>query len=68
MGDTPVLEGIQIDQTIIPTDESGRILIPYRSGAYAYPYISATDILEIGLLSGYCQQNNFYWRNGNRPW
>ncbi len=43
---TPVLEGLQLDQTIIPTDETGSILIPYRVGAYAYPYISATDILE----------------------
>ena len=45
-GNDSVLEGIQLDQTIIPTDETGSILIPFRVGAYAYPYISATDILE----------------------
>ena len=45
-GTNSVLEGIQIDQTIIPTDETGSILIPFRVGAYAFPYISATDILE----------------------
>ncbi|MDI1351401.1 MAG: adenylate/guanylate cyclase domain-containing protein [bacterium] len=45
-GNTPVLEGIQLDQTIIPTDETGSMLIPFRVGAYAYPYISATDVLE----------------------
>jgi adenylate cyclase len=40
------LKGIKIDQTVIPTDETGKVLIPFRVGAYAYPYISATDILE----------------------
>jgi len=41
-----VLEGVQMDEVIIPTDEQGRILIPFRARAYAYPYFSATDILE----------------------
>ncbi|RUR06105.1 CHASE2 domain-containing protein [Legionella sp. km772] len=45
-GRTSVLEGLQLDQTLIPTDETGSILIPFRVGAYAYPYISASDILE----------------------
>lgn len=45
-GTKTVLEGVQIDQTIIPTDETGKLLIPFRIGAYAFPYLSATDILN----------------------
>jgi adenylate cyclase len=45
-GDREVLEGIKIDQFVIPTDEMGRMLIPFRGQAYTFPYFSATDILE----------------------
>ncbi|MFY7697969.1 MAG: CHASE2 domain-containing protein [Legionella sp.] len=40
------LEGIQMDETIIPTDERGRVLIPFRVGPYAFPYFSASEILN----------------------
>lgn len=30
----------------IPTDEFGRVLIPYRGGQKSFPYISASDILH----------------------
>lgn len=42
----PIIEGIQLENMIIPTDEKGRVLIPFRVGAYAFPYFSATDILK----------------------
>lgn len=45
-GDSERLEGIKLDELIIPTDAMGRVWIPYREGAYAYPFFSATDILN----------------------
>jgi adenylate cyclase len=45
-GNTRDLEGIKIDNFTIPTDTTGRILIPFRAGPYGYPYYSATDILS----------------------
>jgi adenylate cyclase len=40
------LEGIQLDNILIPTDEKGRILIPFRGPPFSFPYISAIDVLE----------------------
>lgn len=45
-GETCVLEGVKLDQWIIPTDPWGRILIPFRGPVYSLPYISAIDVLE----------------------
>lgn len=45
-GSSTILEGIQMDQFVIPTDERGRILIPFRGGPYTFPFYSATDILQ----------------------
>ncbi len=41
-----VLEGIKLDQEFIPTDATGRMLIPFRGPAYTFPYISAVDVLN----------------------
>ena len=50
------LESIELVDRKIPTDEFGRILIPYKGPAKTYPYISATDVLmdrvEPGTLEG----------------
>ncbi|MBS0628960.1 MAG: adenylate/guanylate cyclase domain-containing protein [Verrucomicrobia bacterium] len=43
---TAVLEGIKLDQQFIPTDATGRMLIPFRGPPYTFPYIAATDILN----------------------
>lgn len=41
-----VLEGIKLDQQYIPTDSTGRMLIPFRGTSYTFPYISAVDVLN----------------------
>lgn len=43
------LTGIRMSQTVIPTDEEGRVLVPYIGPSFSYPYISATDILHGNL-------------------
>jgi len=40
------VQGIQIGNLSIPTDESGRILINYRGEEKSFPHISITDILS----------------------
>ena len=49
--DSTVLDGIQLDQFVIPTNEEGGVLIPFRGGPYTFPYFSATDILENRVAS-----------------
>ncbi|OOZ36543.1 hypothetical protein BOW51_06710 [Solemya velesiana gill symbiont] len=45
--ETPVIERILLPGTLaIPTDEQGRVLVPYRSPGENYNYISATDVLN----------------------
>lgn len=52
MGVKPGREEITIDKHgrimghYIPTDEYGRILVPYKGPAKSYPYVSATDLLH----------------------
>jgi adenylate cyclase len=38
--------GLKLGNQIIPTDEYGRVLIPFKGPAKSYPYISATDLLH----------------------
>jgi len=38
--------GLKLGREIIPTDEYGRVLIPFKGPAKSYPYISATDLLQ----------------------
>jgi adenylate cyclase len=40
------LRGIRMGQILIPTDEQGRVLVPYIGPSGSYPYISATDVLR----------------------
>ncbi len=40
------ITGIKLGRKVIPTDEFGRVLIPFKGGAKSYPYISATDLLH----------------------
>ncbi|MCC2666427.1 MAG: cyaA 1 [Gammaproteobacteria bacterium] len=46
------LEGVQLGQTIIPTDDKGQVIIPFRGRAYTFPYFSATDVLNNKIPSG----------------
>lgn len=45
-GDRLELEGIQLGNTVIPTDAKGQVLIPFIGKSYTFPYYSATDVLH----------------------
>jgi adenylate cyclase len=45
-GLNPQMVGIVMGQTRIPTDEDGRVRVPYIGPQGSYPYISATDVLH----------------------
>ena len=49
-GNIAGLRGIKMGQFLIPTDDQGRVLVPYVGAAGSFPYISATDVLR-GTLS-----------------
>jgi adenylate cyclase len=40
------LEGVHLGNHLIPTDASGRSLIPFIGNSYTFPYYSATDVLH----------------------
>ena len=40
------IEGITINETDIPVDESGRLLINYLGPAKTFPHYSATDVIN----------------------
>jgi adenylate cyclase len=40
------LEWVHIGNQRIPVNEQGGALVPYRSRAHGFPYVSATDVLE----------------------
>jgi adenylate cyclase len=45
------VEGVQLGDRFLPTDEKGQLLINYRGGPQTFPYYSASDILG-GKLPG----------------
>jgi len=49
-GNISELQGIFMGGVQIPTDQNGKVLVPYIGPSGSYPYISATDILR-GTLS-----------------
>lgn len=55
-GSGTIIESLVLGERVIPVDEHGRALIPYRGGAGSFAYISATDIfnkrVDPGLLEG----------------
>ncbi|MFT4924720.1 MAG: adenylate cyclase [Phenylobacterium sp.] len=44
------ITGIKIGRKVIPTDEFGRVLIPFKGGQKSYPYISVTDLLHDNII------------------
>jgi adenylate cyclase len=48
--ESTIIEELKLDNTKIPTDQFGRILIPYRGPAYSFSYASATDVLNETVL------------------
>ena len=45
-GGYPGLEWIDIPPVRVPVDENVNALVPYRGGAYSFPYVPATDVLR----------------------
>lgn len=50
--------GLWLDRTLIPTDQYGRVLVPYSGKRGGIPYISATKILQASAPDGLPQLNN----------
>jgi adenylate cyclase len=44
-GDGHTIQGVKLGDTLIPTDDFGRVAIPYRGPAFSFPYVSAADVL-----------------------
>jgi len=40
------LESVKLADHIIPTDEQGQVLIPFRGRSFSFSYLSATDVLN----------------------
>ncbi|KZN54671.1 hypothetical protein N474_17865 [Pseudoalteromonas luteoviolacea CPMOR-2] len=45
-GDGHSVQGIKLGTTLIPTDDYGRVAIPFRGPAFSFPYVSATEVLK----------------------
>ncbi|HVY53136.1 MAG TPA: CHASE2 domain-containing protein, partial [Gammaproteobacteria bacterium] len=45
-GDSIRLEGVKIDNYLIPTDERGQVLIPFVGTSFSFPYISAAQVIQ----------------------
>lgn len=45
-GNTKKLEGIKLDDYVIPTDDQAQAIVPYRGRSFTFPYYSVTDILH----------------------
>ena len=43
---TSWLQGVSFGKQLIPTNEKGQVIIPYKGTKYSFPYISATDVLN----------------------
>jgi len=53
LGSYQALESVSLDGlTRIPTDGNGYVLVPYRGGAYSFPYISSADVLNGDIPEG----------------
>ncbi|TMP78899.1 adenylate/guanylate cyclase domain-containing protein [Pseudoalteromonas phenolica] len=44
-GDNYSITGVKIGNEMIPTDDFGRVAIPYRGPAFSFPYVSASDVI-----------------------
>jgi adenylate cyclase len=45
-GNSKRLEGIQLNDYVIPTDSRAQVIIPFIGKGFTYPYFSATDVLH----------------------
>ena len=42
----PFVDALRLDNQVIPLAPMATVLVPYRGGAYSFPYYSISDILE----------------------
>lgn len=45
-GDDYTITGLKLGMETIPTDDYGRVAIPFRGPAFSFPYVSASDVLD----------------------
>lgn len=45
-GDTVRLEGIQVGNHVIPTDDDSKVIVPFIGKSYTLPFYSATDVIN----------------------
>ncbi len=57
-GGTERVTGLRLDRTLIPTDQYGRVLIPYSGPHGRIPYVSATRLLRAASAEELSQLNN----------
>lgn len=51
-GQSPRIEGIQLNDYVIPTDSHAQVIIPFIGSGFTYPYFSATDVLHKKIPEG----------------
>lgn len=57
-GESERITGLWLDRTLIPTDQYGRVLIPYTGKRGGIPYISATRIVRAANPDAFPQLQN----------
>ncbi len=57
-GETERVTGLWLDRTLIPTDQYGRVLIPYTGKRGGIPYVSATKIVRSPSADEFPQLKN----------
>jgi adenylate cyclase len=57
-GATERVTGLWLDRSLIPTDQYGRVLVPYSGRRGGIPYIPATEILRASAPDEFPQLNN----------
>jgi adenylate cyclase len=55
LGDSEAVTGLRLQDSLIPTDRFGRVLVPYLGSRGSIPYIPATDILQAGRYDSFPQ-------------
>jgi adenylate cyclase len=51
-GGSQRIEGVQLNNYVIPTDSSGQVIIPFVGRGFSFPYFSATDVLQKKIPAG----------------
>lgn len=46
------LEGVNVGNHIVPTDDKAQVIVPFRGRSYSFPYYSAIDVLDKKIPAG----------------